>query len=70
MNNENELNKLMESLIAALAAKVTSKEVTAAELNVARQLLKDNNIDAIAAKDTPLGDLIKELPFEINTEIG
>jgi hypothetical protein len=39
------LEHLMDILIDALVEKVKSGEATAADLQAARQLLKDNNID-------------------------
>ena len=36
----------------------------AAILNVARQFLKDNNIDSVPAEGTPLAELAEELPFK------
>lgn len=35
----------------------------AAILNVARQFLKDNNIDAVPTEGSPLGELKEKLPF-------
>jgi len=39
-------------------------DVTASELNVARQLLKDNGIDCVPVEGSPLQSLIDELPFK------
>lgn len=41
----------------------------AAILNVARQFLKDNNIDAVPAEGTPLAALAEALPFGGETEV-
>jgi len=38
--------------------------ITASELNVARQLLKDNGIDAVPVEGSPLKSLLDELPFK------
>ena len=35
-----------------------------ADLNVARQFLRDNGIDAVPTEDNPLGKLLEELPFD------
>jgi hypothetical protein len=63
----NDLEKLLGSLHSELAktllAKVRSGEATAADLNVARQFLKDNNIDALPKDSEPLKNLVHELPF-------
>lgn len=57
------LEELHASLATVLAQRVKSDGVTASDLNVARQFLKDNHIDALATKDNPLGKLIDSLPF-------
>jgi len=57
------LSKLHEEMAQKLLEKVRSGEVTAAELNVARQFLKDNNIDSIPKEGSPLKSLTDELPF-------
>ena len=43
-------------------------EAPASILSIARQFLKDNNIEADAGKGTPMGDLVDSLPF--NEEEG
>ena len=55
---------LHESLVASLLNKVQSGEATAAELNVARQMLKDNGIDMMARRGSPLSKLADVLPFK------
>jgi hypothetical protein len=63
-NKTDELLSLLHGEMAkVLLEKVRSGEVTAAELNVARQFLKDNGIDAIPKEGSPLGNLADELPF-------
>lgn len=46
-----------------LLKKIKDGSATAADLSVARQFLKDNNISGVPAKDTPLGSLVQSLPF-------
>ncbi|SCW77011.1 hypothetical protein SAMN02927900_04750 [Rhizobium mongolense subsp. loessense] len=62
-----DLNKILaqlhEEMAQKLLDKVRSGEVTAAELNVARQFLKDNNIDAVPKEGSPLKSLADDLPF-------
>jgi len=62
-----DLNKILALLHEEMAQKLLDKvrggEVTAAELNVARQFLKDNNIDSTPKEGTPLANLVEELPF-------
>lgn len=57
------LESLHKELTDALLKKVRSGEATAADLAVARQFLKDNNIDAIPNEGSGLGKLAAELPF-------
>jgi hypothetical protein len=40
----------------------------AATLNVARQFLKDNHIEGVATPQSPLGNLIGELPFDYSMD--
>jgi hypothetical protein len=60
------LKELHEKLCEVLLEKIKSPDVTASELNVARQLLKDNGIDAVPVEGSPLQSLLDELPFKIN----
>lgn len=50
-------------LAKALLAKVRSGEATAADLNVARQLLKDNSITSVPTPGDPMDNLVHALPF-------
>mgnify|MGYP003135511288 FL=1 len=62
------LQKLLDELHTELAQelldKVRSGEAKASELNVARQFLKDNGIEGLPVDNTPLKELVDELPFE------
>ena len=62
------LQKLLDQLHTELAQelldKVRSGEAKASELNVARQFLKDNGIEGLPVDNTPLKELVDELPFE------
>ena len=49
-----DLTKLHEILTQKLLEKVQDPEVKSADLNVARQFLKDNNIDAVPVNGSPL----------------
>ena len=57
------LEDLHAALAKSLADKIKKGEVTAADLNVARQFLKDNHIEASAEPGSPLDDLRRDLPF-------
>ena len=65
--NNDELSLLHSKLAEVLAEKLQDEEVTPAFLNVARQFLKDNNIDSVAEQGNPM-DILKdaELPFQDN----
>ena len=57
------LADIQEGLATVLLKKIQSGEITAAELNVARQFLKDNGIDCVPKEGTPVGNLVESLPF-------
>ncbi len=60
------LAQLHNGLVKTLLEKVSSGEATAADLSVARQLLKDNGIDSSALPGSPirkLSDYVGNLPF-------
>jgi len=57
-----DLMHLQALLARTLIERLTSRDVSAAELNVVRQFLKDNNIDATPAPDSNLEELVAELP--------
>ena len=57
-NNE-ELSLLHSKLAEVLKDKLQDEDVSPAFLNVARQFLKDNNIDSVAENANPM-DLLKE----------
>jgi hypothetical protein len=61
------LDKMHRMLGQSLVAKLDAGEMTASELNVARQFLKDNGIQAVITPDNPLGHLTARLPsFKAN----
>ena len=51
-------------LAEARKTEINDPDAKSADLNVARQFLKDNNIDAVPVEDSPLRKLIEELPFD------
>jgi hypothetical protein len=61
--SEESLSKLHSALASALATRIADGTATAADLSVARQFLKDNGIDAIPVKGSPLSSLADQLPF-------
>ena len=58
------LKELHAVLATKLLEKVKDPEVKSSDLNVARQFLKDNGIDAIPVDNSPLEKLMKELPLK------
>jgi len=56
------LQNLHTVLIENLLDKVKSGEAKAGDLNVARQLLKDNGIECIPTASNPMEDLMSNLP--------
>jgi hypothetical protein len=59
------LEDLHELLAKTLLDKIRDPEVKSADLNVARQFLKDNNIDCIPKQGNSIGKLAEELPFKM-----
>lgn len=64
MNRPELLERLHDLLTQNLIDKIESGEATAADLGVARQLLKDNNINAVPAAGSPILKLSQALPFQ------
>ena len=62
------LNKLHGLLAEELTAKILAGNASSAELNVARQFLKDNGIDGTIEQSDPLANLAKILPFSDDTK--
>ena len=58
------LTELHSLLAEKLLEKVQDPECKSADLNVARQFLKDNNIDAVPVQGSTLDKLLEELPFD------
>ena len=63
------LNKILDELHVRLGEelleKLRSGKARASDLNVARQFLRDNNIDCVPVEGSPLQQLADELPFRI-----
>lgn len=60
---EEALDALHGQLAKSLKDRIADGSATAADLSVARQFLKDNGIDAVPKKGSPLDDLKNSLPF-------
>ena len=63
------LKELHEVLATELLKRVKDPDAKSADLNVARQFLKDNNIDAVPVDDSPLKKLLDELPFDEQKQV-
>lgn len=57
------LAELQAQTIEELLARIKDKTATAADLGVARALLKDNAITSVPTPDSPLQSLVENLPF-------
>ena len=57
------LEALHTLLISELVNRIQSGEATPADLNVARQMLRDNSIDCAAVEGAPILKLVENLPF-------
>jgi hypothetical protein len=66
---EKKLTELHSKLTDTLLEKIRDPEVKASDLNVARQFLKDNNIDCVPTDTNLIGKLAEELPFKISDVI-
>jgi hypothetical protein len=60
--------QLHNALGAALLERIQSGEASPADLNVARQFLKDNGIDGTVKNSQPLLNLAKVMPFDPDEE--
>lgn len=62
-STEELLRQLYDATISSMLERVKSGEATAADLNVARQMLKDNNISSTPAISPNLVKIAESLPF-------
>ena len=67
MKKDSKLEELHELLATILLDKIRDPECKSAELNVARQFLKDNDVTAIPTDDNALAQLLEDLPFDAET---
>ena len=63
------LEDLHEELAKVLLNRVKNPDAKSADLNVARQFLKDNNIDCSPTETNSIGKLAEELPFKLSDVI-
>ena len=63
--SDSKLRELHGILAEKLLEKVKDPECKSSDLNVARQFLRDNGIDAVPTEGSSLQRLAEELPFDI-----
>lgn len=61
-NTQELLSDLHADLALHLKGKLDDGSITASELNILRQFLKDNQVSAQPAEGSPFGDLVSSLP--------
>ena len=62
MTNADMMALLHQTLAENLLARIKDPEAKSSDLNVARQFLKDNGIDALPVEGSHLSDLVATLP--------
>lgn len=68
MADKQVLKDLHALLCGELVRRIQSGEASPSDLNVARQMLKDNCIDQAALEGTPMLKLAQSLPFDAEVE--
>ena len=63
-DKSDKLYGLQDLLIDEFINRIQSGEATPSDLNAARQLLKDNQINATVTNDNPMANLVSMLPFD------
>tara|TARA_Y100000401_G_C8267531_1_gene196573 strand:- start:164 stop:400 length:237 start_codon:yes stop_codon:yes gene_type:complete len=67
---EEKLGNLFDLVCDDLTSRINSGDATSADLNIARQMLKDNGITAAPVKESPLQALTNALPFPSSDEVS
>ena len=62
--NEELLGSIHTALTEELLTRIQTGVATPTDLNVARQMLKDNNITVTPATGSPLLNILDELPYD------
>ena len=63
-SSEKDLGELHGILAKTLKEKIMSGDASPADLNVARQFLRDNNIECNGSNNLDIKSLIEDLPFD------
>jgi hypothetical protein len=66
--NKELLEELMALTIEELVNQIRSGEASPSTLNVARQMLRDNQITCAVRDNSPLSELVNILPFDESEE--
>ena len=69
-NKEQKLSNLFDLVCDDLTGRISSGEATSTDLNVARQMLKDNGITSTPREASPLANLSNSLPFPSSEELS
>lgn len=70
MTEKEVLEALHTAIANELVDRIKSGGSTAADLAVAVKFLKDNGISAILAPDSPVANLMKNLPFDTEATVN
>lgn len=68
-SKEEKLGTLFDLVCEDLTSRIVHGDATSTDLNVARQMLKDNGITATPVADSPLNSLSNALPFPSSEEL-
>ena len=63
--SKSNLDALHEAIASELLRRVKSGEASAGDLQAAIRFLKDNGVATLIDPDTPAGDLMAHLPFDV-----
>ena len=63
MTDKDMMALLNKTPVENLLLHIQDPEAKSADLNVARQVLKDNGIEALAVEGSPLSSLVATLPY-------
>ena len=69
-SKEEKLSNLFDLVCDDLTGRIGSGEATSTDLNVARQMLKDNGITSTPREASPLANLTNSLPFPSSEELS
>ena len=61
-DNKKALENLHTALVQELLGRIRAGDAKPSDLNVARQMLKDNGIECLPVPESPFGDLMASLP--------